>query len=145
MKFKFKYRNTCHISKVNNFNDNLFFYRIELPSFARTEISKIIEVHNKKAVHNNKIIPMFHILSMKQHPLTELPAQESHPGTLTSGLQATLTPRSLSHHGHGDDSCLCNGQRLSSCSTNFKARPVILILLHSLPYFQYPCKSILLF
>lgn len=78
---------------MNNFNDNLFFYRIELPSFARTEISKIIEVHNKKAVHNNRIILMFHILSMKQHPLTELPAQESHPGTLTSGLRLPSLPK----------------------------------------------------
>lgn len=37
---------------VNNFNDNLFYYRIELPPLARIEISKISDAYDKRLFVN---------------------------------------------------------------------------------------------
>lgn len=72
---------------VNHFNDNLFYYRIELPSLARTEIPKITEVRDKKAVHNNEIILTFHIPRMKQNPADRAPGSAITPGNTDLGPQ----------------------------------------------------------
>lgn len=44
---------------VNNLN-NLVYRGIELPSLARTEISQIIEVHDKSVARNNDLIQVLH-------------------------------------------------------------------------------------
>ena len=93
------------VTNTSNFNNNLFYYRIELPWLAGTEIQKITEVHEKRLFIPIKVFWRSTHLVWNRIPQMELLAQAS---TQEQWSPASGCSHTLKHKPSwtGEDRCL---------------------------------------